>query len=73
MTIDTTRIALAEQMAGQVPQGAEIIGLVTESDDYRNYSALVRMRTGIYVTIAAHTTRSLDPRVARAAIAAAAS
>lgn len=70
MTIDTTRIAMATQMAGHVPQGAEVIGLITESDDCycRNYSALVRMRTGIYVTMIAHAVRSLDPRIAKTAI-----
>jgi hypothetical protein len=71
MTIDTTRIAMARQMAGHIPDDAEVIGLVTESDDCycRNWSALVRMATGVYVTMIDHTIRSLDPAIARAAIA----
>lgn len=71
MKIDTTRITLARQMAGQVPDGATVIGLVTESDDCycRNWSALVRMSTGIYVTMIDHTVRSIDQAIARDAIA----
>ena len=71
MRIDTTRIAMARQMAGHIPDDAKVIGLVTESDNCycRNRSALVRMATGIYVTMIDYTIRSLDPAIARAAIA----
>jgi len=71
MTIDLTRIPMARQMAGHVPEGAEVIGLVIESDDCycRNWSALVRMATGIYVTMIGQTARSLDQAIARDAVA----
>ena len=71
MTIDTTRIAIARQMAGHIPDDAEVIGLVTESNSCycRNWSALVRMATGIHVTMIDHTIRPLNPAIARAAIA----
>ena len=70
MKIDKTSIILAKQMAGHVPEGASVIGLVIESNDCycRNYSALVKMPTGIYVTMIGQTVRSIDQRIAKAAI-----
>ena len=72
MKIDTTRISLATQMAGAIPAGAEVAGLIINSNDARDYSALVRMRTGIYVSMIAQSSRSIDQDRAKAALAAAA-
>jgi hypothetical protein len=67
MKIDKTRITLATQLAGSVPDGAETMGLVLEPVD-RLHSALVRMRTGIYVTMCGNVTRSVDQREAARAV-----
>ena len=58
---------MARQMAGaSLPDGAEVVGLVTESDDCycRNGAALVRMPTGIYVTMIDGVMRSVDQSIA---------
>jgi len=68
MKIDTTRITLATQLAGIIPDGAEVLGLVLEPVD-RLHSALVRMRTGIYVTMCGDVSRSVNQREARQAVA----
>ena len=71
MKIDTTRIALAKQIAGVAPRGSEVIGLITQSDDFRDMAALVRMQTGIYVSMMGQSIRSIDQRRVEAALAAA--
>lgn len=69
MKIDTTRTTLASQFAGNIPAGAEVLGLVMEPVD-RLHSALVRIpATGIYVTMCGDAVRSVDQREARQAVA----
>ncbi len=71
MKIDTTRITLAGQLAGNIPSGAEVLGLVLEPVD-RLHSALVRIpSTGIYVTMCGDVCRSVDQREAQRAVDAA--
>lgn len=70
MKVNTNRMNMARQMAGDVPDGAKIIGLITESDDCycRNYAALVRMSNGIYVTMMGNVIRSIDQNIAKKAV-----
>ena len=71
MTIDTSRLTLARQMAGPaIPSNTDILGLVIESDDCycRNWSALVHNTvTNVYGTMICGVWRSIDPRIAMAA------
>jgi hypothetical protein len=67
MTIDTTRIEMAKQMAGAYVLGnTEILGLIVESDDCycRNWCAACRNTvTGVAGTMIAGVWRSLDQKV----------
>lgn len=71
MRIDTDRVKLATQLAGIIPRGAKVLGLITESDDCycRNNCALVRFATGLYATMVGDVVRTIDQRIARAAVA----
>ncbi len=69
MKIDTNRKGIAGQLAGCLPEGAEVIGLVTESTDHRTQAALVRLRSGIYVTQLGGAVRTCHQGTARAALA----
>ena len=66
MTIDTTRMTLAQQMAGPLPVNTELIGLVIESDDCycRNFAAAVQNTlTKACGTLCNGVWRSLDPAI----------
>ena len=63
MKITTKKMDLARQLAGPaLPEGAEVAGLITDASDERTNSALVLMRTGLYVSMIAGVTRTIDQR-----------
>jgi len=62
ITTQPNEINKARQFAGPLPEGAEIVGAVVESDDGRDYAAVLLMPTGLYVTQLGQAVRTIDQR-----------
>ena len=62
ITTQPNAVSKARQLAGPLPEQAKCVGMVINSDDGRDYAALVLMPTGLYVTMLGGATRSIDQR-----------
>ena len=67
MKIDKSRPKLAAQLAGHIPVGAEIIGIIEDLPG-RNQEILIKHRTGIYSTLLGGVSKSIDPKLVRDAL-----